>query len=449
MKKQVLVQRNIQKTLFHEAKKKIISTVIGPRQVGKTTLFRQISEQIRSSGVPDRNIVFLNFDDIDLRSRLSGNPAQLAREIEIRIGMPLSGVIGKAYVFLDEIQKVPILFDMVKLLFENYGDKIKIYLSGSSSIEVQKRTAETLAGRIRYHYLSPLTLKEIIAHYSLWKGEDSPFELLMKGKFTRETLLEMQSQIWKEKDSIKTLREKMLVFGSLPGVYLEPSEEERWYLLRDYAATYIEKDIRLLEGVRNLDLFHRFFQVLLLQHGQLLNISNLSGDLGMSRNTMSSYLNILEQTFLIYRLFPYARRLKSRLMKAPKVYFFDSGIVNHGVRQTSIEALKASRREGFMEEGFLLFQLLDYASKMSLPPRICYLRDYQGHEIDFVVEGDIITGIEVTTEERIRKKRYLNVKYFSEQMRIENMIVIGNFHEFREENVGKTRVFLMPLWMAW
>ncbi len=449
MKKEELVQRNLQKILYREAERRIISTVIGPRQVGKTTLLHQIAEEISSSGVPDKHIIFLNFDDIEIRSRLSRHPAELSREIEIRLGRPLSTFKEKIYLFLDEAQKVPLLFDIIKLIFEKWGDRVKIFLSGSSSIEIQKRTAETLAGRIRYHYLFPLTLKEIITHYGFWKGSKSPFELMIKDKFTEKPLKEIQSLLWENRDSINSLRKKMLLFGSLPGVYLEPSEDERWYLLRDYVSTYIEKDIRLIEGVGNLYLFHRLYQALLLQHGQILNASNLAGDLGMSRNTTSSYLNILEQTFILYRLSSFALRPKSRLMKAPKIYFFDPGLVNHGLRQTSLEALKASRLDGFLEEGIFLFQLLAFAREMSIPPQVYYLRDYQGHEIDFVMEGNTLTGIEVTTEDRVRKKRYLNIKRFSEELKIEKMVIVGRFQQLGKESIGKTKVILLPSWMAW
>jgi len=449
MKNQEIIKRNLQKILSQEIEKKIISTVIGPRQVGKTTLLHQLAEELRSNRVPDKYIIFFNFDDLELRSRLAKQPGELQREIEIRLGIPLSVLREKVYLFLDEAQKVPLLFDAIKFLFENHGDKVKIVLSGSSSIDVQKRTAETLVGRIRYHYLFPLTLKEIVIHHGLWREAESPLELLIKDSLKEQILKEIQSLLWENRNSIRGLREKMLLFGSLPGVHIEPSEEERWYLLRDYAATYIEKDIRLLEGVGNLDLFHRLYQALLLQHGQILNVSNLASDLGMSRNTISSYLNILEQTFLLYRISPFTLRPKSRLMKAPKTYFFDLGVVNHGLRQTSLEAMRAGGRDGFLEEGFTLTQLLAFAKEMSIPPQIYYSRDYQGHEIDFIIEGNHLTGIEVTTEEKIRKKRYLNIKHLSAQSRIERMIIIGKFRQLSEEKVGKTETIILPSWMAW
>lgn len=258
-----LIDRDLSKALFAERERPIISTVIGPRQVGKTTLLQQLGEGLKSTeGVSAEDIVSFNFDDIELRSRLSHHPGGLRREIEILLGRPISSLRRRVYVFLDEAQKVPLLFDSVKLLFDEHANRLKFYISGSSSLEVQRRAAETLAGRIRYHYLLPLTTREILRFHGLWGDAGSVFELLTEHgphpsapRALKNRLQEIQAALWVNRDSVQALREKMLLFGSLPGVYLEPSEDEKWLILHDYTATYIERDVRLLEGVGNLDLF--------------------------------------------------------------------------------------------------------------------------------------------------------------------------------------------------
>jgi hypothetical protein len=449
MPKNDYIRREIEERLFGERGRDVISVVIGPRQVGKTTLFSRLVKRLCESGVAESNIVFLNFDDIELRSRMAENPATFIHELEIRFGMPLGALRERVYVFLDEAQKVPLLFDMIKLVFDTHKRKVKLFISGSSSLEIQKQAAETLAGRLRYHYLFPLTLKEIICYYGLWKGEVSPLELIIDGKITVQDFGDIQASIWENRREIENLKEKISLFGSLPGVFLELSEEERWYMLRDYAATYIEKDIRLINHIGNLDLFHRVYKALLLQHSQLLNVSNLSKDIGISRNTLNSYLNVLEQTQVIHRVTPFVKRPKARIMKAPKIYFFDSGIVNHGTRQTSLEALQASNREGLIEEGILLSQLLSITKERSIPPEIYYLRDHRGHEIDFVLDNKELVGIEITTERQIRRKKYININYFSQTLGIYKVIVIGKFNEISQKEIGKTKVILFPSWMAW
>jgi predicted AAA+ superfamily ATPase len=266
---------------------------------------------------------------------------------------------------------------------------------------------------------------------------------------TEDAWREAQAAVWEHRDAIRGLREKMLVYGALPGVLTESVEEERWYLLRDYVSTYIERDIRLMQGVGNLDLFHRLYRSLLLQHGQILNVSNLSQDLGMGRATVRGYLNVLADTQVVHEVPSFATRLKSRAVKAPKLYLFDNGIVNHGTRQTSIEALRASGRIGLAEESLLLTQLLSVVREMSVPPEICFARDYQGRELDFIIDASNRFAVEVTTEGRLRQKRYANVETLSENLGLERCLLVGRFEELSFEKWGKVEVTLVPSFLAW
>jgi predicted AAA+ superfamily ATPase len=447
--KKKLIRRRLQSALSRELDTDIVSAVIGPRQAGKTTLLNQQMEELLLSGVPEQNVLFFNFDDLNLRSSLSEDPAQLAHLIEIRLGQPLVTLGSRAYVFLDEAQKVPGLFDTIKLLFDKYKAKVKLLVSGSSSLQMQKHSAETLAGRLRYHYLFPLTLREIVTHHGLWDDSSSPLELIMQGSVDTDELLNIQSTLWQAREIISGLKERMRLYGSLPGIYTESSEEERWFMLRDYAATYIEKDVRLLGGVGNLDLFHRLYRALALQHGQILNVSNLATDLGAKRDTISSYLNALVQTFVLHRVPHYSRRPKIRLMKSPKMYLFDSGLANHETRQTSLEALRASGRLGALEEGILLSHMLSISRNMPIPPEVSFIRDYTGHEVDFAIESDITVGFEVTTEERLRKKRYRNIGYIARNLGLNDIVITGRFPELKTEKIADTRLTLLPSWMAW
>ena len=434
--------------MHQELGKEIISTIIGPRQVGKTTLLEQLALALEADGINPRLIIRLNFDDLELRSRLGTRPGELSREIEIRLGTPLSGLKKKVYLFLDEAQKLPPLLEEVKLLFDRYKDRIKIVISGSSSLEIRKNISETLAGRIRYHYLFGLTMKEVLIHHHFWSGGPGLLELLLRGQLKKQNIKKIQAEMWEHRGSIENIRRRMLIFGSLPAVFIEPSEDEKWFILRDYAATYIEKDIRVLGGVGDLDLFHRFYRVLLLQNGNLLNVSNLASDLGMSRNTIDTYLGILEQTQVISRLPVWAKKPKARLVKAPKIYFFDNGLVNHATRQTDYRALQAGGRLGTAEEGFFLFNARSFSANMSLPPEIHFWRDYQGHELDFVIEEKELRAVEITTEKRMRKKRYRNISYIEEKTGIRQVIIVGDFPSFEELTVGLSHVSKIPSWMV-
>lgn len=442
-----LIRRQLQPILEAELERPIISTVIGPRQVGKTILMDQLAAGLEGRGVADYRIIRLNFDDLELRSRFSSHPGELRSELEIRLGIPLNHIKERVYLFLDEVQKSPELFDEIKLLFDRHRDRIKIIITGSSSLQIRDRMAETMAGRIRYHYLYGITLKEAMSYYGFWRGEDGPLALLLKDKLTEKIIRQIQAEVWDNRKSIENIRRRMLVFGSLPAVFLEESEEERWYLLRDYAATYIEKDIRLLGKVGDLDLFHRLYRILLLQNGNLLNVSNLASDLGMSRNTINSYLGIMEQTQVLDRLRPWARRAKARLLKSPKIYFFDTGLINHAARRTNYQSLKTSGSMGAINESVFLFNMLSFSRNMSIPPELNFWRDYQGREVDFIIEGDKIFGIEITTEDRLRKKRYETIKYVRENTRIRRFMIVGGFTHFEKKTIGPTEIYRIPSWL--
>jgi len=442
------IRREIQDGLEAEMEKNIISVIVGPRQVGKTTLLNALAGYLRGEGRDPRSVVSLDFDDLEFRSRVISRPEELRREIETLLGQPLSRLSKKSYVFLDEVQKAPQAIETAKIIFDRYRDRIKIVLSGSSSLEIRRQAAETLAGRIRYHYLGGLTLHEALAHQGLGRKTASPLRLLLAGGLNAKALDEIQAELWEERGSIEILRRRLLLFGTLPAVFLEPSEEERWFLLRDYAAAYIEKDVRALGGVGDLDLFHRLYRVLLLQHGQLLNVSNLSSDIGMARNTINAYLGVLEQTGVIARVTAWSRRAKTRLVKAPKMYFFDPGLVNHAARLNSFPALQSSGRLGAIEEGLLFNQLSALSRNQSMPAEIHYWRDYQGHEVDFVVQGKNSWGVEVTSESRIREKRYRNLARVMREAGLQGVFVIGDFPRWETVALNAEKMIKLPSWMA-
>lgn len=123
-------------------------------------------------------------------------------------------------------------------------------------------------------------------------------------------------------------------------------------------------------------------------------------------------------------------------------------MVNHAARQTSYEALRASGRLGIIEEGVLLFELLSLSRNMSIPPDIYYWRDYQGHELDFIIKGDELQGIEVTTESRMRKKHYRNITYLSENIALDQIIIVGDFPYFEKVKVDSMGVMKLPFWLA-
>lgn len=185
----------------------------------------------------------------------------------------------------------------------------------------------------------------------------------------------------------------------------------------------------------------------MFQNGGMLNINNIANDLNMSRDTVRKYIDIMQSSFLVNKIRPYSRKLKTRLTKASKLYFFDQGMVNYTLRLTSVEALKSAQKLGTAMETLVLNEMVSEGFNLSLPPEVCYLRDYQGHELDFVLKNKNTYVVEVTTSRKIGKDKWRNLNYFAQYSEKSNIFVVGNFEEFKEiEKEGRT-LFAIPIWL--
>ncbi|MBE0478595.1 ATP-binding protein [Candidatus Aerophobetes bacterium] len=440
-----LVKRKLMESLLDGLDKKYICILVGPRQVGKTTLLKMLIREIEKIGY--KTVIYLNLDDATVRARFSRDPLELRREIERQTGKPLVRLKDKLFLIIDEAQKAPSIFEQVKIIYDEFADKAKIFLSGSSSMDIQRKMSETLAGRIRLYRMTGLSLGEVLKDAGFISLSSGIVADIVSDNFSIAKVKELQSGIWQQKDSVNTFTERMLLFGYLPAVYIEPEEEERWFILRDYISVYLEKDIRTLSQVGNVDQFQQVYSSLMFQNGGMLNVNNMANDLGMSRDTVRKYIDIMQSSFLIYKIKPYFRRLKARLTKAPKLYFFDQGIVNHTLRLTSIEALKSAQKLGTAVETLVLNELMSEGLNLALPPETSYLRDYQGHELDFVLKNKTTSIIEVTTSPGIEKNKWRSLNYFAEYFKTPNIFVVGNFEEFKEIKKEGKKLFTIPLWL--
>lgn len=440
-----LIKRKLMDNLLDSLDKKFICILVGPRQVGKTTLLKMLIQEIEKR--THKKIIYLNLDDVTIRARLSQDPVELRREIERRIGKPLIRLKEKLFLIIDEAQKASSIFEPVKIIYDDFAEKVKIFLSGSSSMDIQRNVSETLAGRIRLYRMVGFSLGEILRDAEFISNPCGIVKDIVADNFSISRAKKLQSQIWPHRDTINTFIEKLLLFGSLPAVCVQLEEEERWFILRDYISVYLEKDIRTLSQIGNLDQFQRVYSSLMFQNGGMLNINNIANDLNMSRDTVRKYIDIMQSSFLVNKIRPYYRKLKTRLTKASKLYFFDQGIVNYTLRLTSVEALKSAQKLGTAMETLVLNEMMSEGFNLSLPPEVCYLRDYQGHELDFVLKNKNACVIEVTTSRKIGKDKWRNLNYFTQYSEKSNIFVVGNFEEFKEiEKEGKT-LFAIPIWL--
>ena len=442
------IKRTVYPLLMKGIKEKYISVVLGPRQTGKTTLVKKLINDLKSGGVPEKNILFLNFDDPELRTELARKPKNLLRKAEQFFGEPIGELTGKKYIFLDEIQKLPQIFDILKILYDDYQTKIKIVITGSSSLTLFKQSAEILVGRIRFYHLSPLSWREIISETAALP-DYSFIKEIIKGDITYKEYLKLQSAIFSKKEKMIFYWNNYLISGGLPEIFLMKNQEKKLEALRDYLATYIERDIKKLKQVGDEMLFLDTVNAFLFQDAKILNFSALASSIGIQRLTLKKYFYILNETFILNPLYPFVKQTK-QIAKNPKIYFFDHGLVNYSRKIYSFDQLSVSENLGFVFENIIVNNLLAHFANDSRSPSINFWRDYQDHEIDMVISNSKkIIPIEITYSDKISRKKINNFKAFYKIFPEANNGFIIWRGEFEQFKVGDKTIFAIPFWMWW
>lgn len=309
--------------------------LLGARQTGKTTLLEKLN-------VSDMALSFL---DPEVRIRFETSPSALTREIAaLRLRQP---TLKKPLITIDEVQKIPAIMDEVQFLIDK--KEAQFILTGSSARKLKhNKEINLLPGRVVLLHLDALSLLEMPTPYP----------------------------------DIETL----LLYGSLPEIILNPSNEEREDDLFSYVATYLEEEIRAEATVRNIGNFARFLEFAAVELATPINFSKLSSDVGITRNTLQEYYQILEDCLIADRIQPVSSSTTRRkLTKAPKYLFFDLGVR----RACAKEGVRVSEKFlGILFEQFVGMELLKIMRYRHPSFRLRYWRDHAGPEIDYVIEMD-------------------------------------------------------------
>ena len=323
----ILVDRLRQK-LFKQ--KAII--VLGPRQVGKTTLLKNLA-------FDPEEILWMNADEIDVQQRLS----------EVSSGS-FKALLGKKKIFIiDEAQRIENIGLKLKLITDNLPE-IQVIATGSSSFDLANRVNEPLTGRKWEYNLFPLSYQELVEHH---------------GMLNENRLLEHR-----------------LVYGYYPEVVSNPGEEEE--RLKLICHSYLYKDVLLWERLHKSDKFVRLLQALAHQIGSQVSFNELAEICSMDPKTVEKYVNLLEQAFVIFRLPSFSRNLRNELKSSRKIYFYDNGIRNAIINNFNPIALRSD--VGFLWENFLVSERLKFNSYHLLNKNSFFWRTVNQQEIDLIEE---------------------------------------------------------------
>ena len=310
------IHRAFTETLKNRVQYSKCTLVIGARQVGKSTLIRhEFADYNRA-----------NFDDYLTRLQAKEEPK-------------LFFLNNPSPLFIAEVQKEPAILEEIKRIVDESNDRGMFILSGSQKLTLMKGVSESLAGRVSVCELNGLSLREI--HHVSFNRHFIPTDEYIKA---REKQLVSYDQIW-----------EIIHKGSYPELYDIPRDWQDFYA--SYLATYIERDIHELISADSIT-FTKFLTAVAARTGEILNYANIAGNVGVSEPTVKTWLSILERTGIVYLLQPYSASVLTRAIKAPKVYFKDTGLACYLSRWLSADALKNSAVAGNMFETFIVSEIL-------------------------------------------------------------------------------------------
>lgn len=347
------------KRILSQKIKKLVSefpvvSVVGPRQSGKTTLVKNVFPQFK----------YVSLEDLDTRGFALQDPRGFLSTYN-------KGVI------IDEAQRVPELFSYIQTVVDKKGSPGQFILTGSQNILLHEKVSQTLAGRVAIVKLLPFSLEEL-------KG----------------TVYELKNP------------EEYIYKGFYPRIYDKKIAPDDWY--PNYIQTYIERDVRLIKNIGDLNTFQRFVKMCAGRIGQVLNLSSLGNDCGISHNTAKAWISILESSYIVFLVRPYYKNFNKRLVKMPKLYFYDTGLACSLLGIQKKEQVSTHYMKGGLFESFILSEIVKGKFSRGLEPNCYYWKDKSGNEIDCIMEiADTSLQIEIKSGKTIADDFFDGLRYWN------------------------------------
>ncbi len=356
-----MIKRKLTPALLLSASEYPIVAVLGPRQSGKTTLVIHTFP----------NHKYISLEDLDTREHATQDPRDFLETYKNGYG-----------IIIDEAQHVPSLFSYIQTIVDKEKKRGYFILTGSQNFSLNEAITQSLAGRISILTLLPLSIEEL-----------------------------------KENDLLPEKIETIMFEGLYPSIYAEDilpkPRPAQWYA--NYIRSYIEKDVRQIKNVTNLSDFKKFMQLCAARVGQLLNLTPISIECGISVSTAKAWLSILEASYIIYLLQPHSKGFTKRVIRTPKLFFFDSGIVCSLLKLDTLEKVVIeSTIKGNLFESVMISEIIKSYYNKDKTPHAYFWRDKTGHEIDCILDqGTRLTPIEIKFGKTIRGELFNELNYWN------------------------------------
>ena len=351
----MLIKRKLAQYVSRYFKQYPVITITGPRQSGKTTLARMV--------FPD--LPYVNLEDMEVRSFAIDDPRGFLKKYE-------NGAV------IDEFQNAPDLPSYLQVLVDEKRENGMFCLTGSRQFEVIDKVSQSLAGRTAMLKLLPFTFSEMPA------------------------------------DTVTDDYNSFLFSGFYPRIFDQGLDPNR--AMEDYVTTYLERDLRSLSSVHDLHLFRKFMKLLAGRTGQILNVSSLANDCGVSNTIASRWISLLETSYIIFLLQPFHGNISKRLVKSPKIYFFDTGLAAHLMGIEKRSHLESHPLRGNLFENMVIADVLKERYHNALRDNIYFYRDSKGNEIDLCYEeGHLLDIVEIKSGATINSDYFKGLNHFNKE----------------------------------
>ncbi len=375
-----MINRELEKQLRDSIKSYPVIALTGPRQSGKTTLVKALF---------GKDYKYINLENLELRSYAKTDPKAFLEEY-------------KENIILDEAQHVPELFSYIQVLVDENNKPGQFILTGSQNFLLLEKISQSLAGRVAIFHLLPLSMDELsVANYKAFNIEEQLFT------------------------------------GFYPRIYDKNLEAQHWYA--NYIQTYVERDVRTLKNINDLGTFQIFLKMCAARCGQIIDLTSIGNDCGISHNTVKEWINILEASFIIFLLRPHYKNFNKRLIKSPKIYFYDTGLLCYLLNIESSNQLNTHYLRGGIFESFAISEIIKIINNKRINASVYFWRDLNGHEIDCIIEkGKTLTPIEIKSAKTININFFDGIKYWNNLSNNspQNSYVIYAGNELQTRSIG-------------
>jgi predicted AAA+ superfamily ATPase len=392
-----MIRRHLETKLIQAANSYRVVSITGPRQSGKTTLVRQTFGDAR----------YVSLENPQEQEFALTDPRGFLAQFTDRV-------------ILDEVQRAPKLFSYIQGIVDERQKNGQFILTGSQNFLLMEKVSQSLAGRCAILHLLPFS----------------------RGELTNMPIMDIDSLGKTTPPDVKTtaratLFEQMFK-GFYPPIYDQKPQPQDW--LANYYRTYVERDVRQVLNLGDSETFAKFVRLCAGRSGQLLNMSSLAADSGVSVPTVKRWLSLLQTSFLIYLLSPHHSNFNKRLVKSPKLYFYDTGLLCYLLRIRSSDELLTHSARGAIFETFVISELFKNYYNHGLEPDVFFWRDSVGHEVDVIIDlGQKQIPIEIKSGQTIVDESFAGLDYWRTlpgQRHCQPLLVYGGQESYSRQNTA-------------